>query len=126
MTRKLQPLHEEEDLTKRVTQAYNLAINSFEQNTPINKKHIQNIYDFVKNHMEESIIMSLGKNTPHNSNSVDDAITNFLKHRDIYRNLVSHRYQRQIYEGQLARELSRRGGKRGGKRRATRRHRKRA
>lgn len=119
MTGKLERLHEEEELAPIVSEAYELAIKSY--TGPVQESSIQSI---VKNHMTDSVIMSLGKHTPHNGNSVDEAIENFLSSRDVHGNIIRSRYISRV--AHKRRMNGSRGGKRSDKRRATRRCRKRA
>ncbi len=107
---KLETLKEEEDLVHLVADSYLLALKSYKG--PVESETIKAI---VKDHMTESVIMSLGSNTPHNSNSVDDAIDTFLSSRDVHSNIIKSRYSSLISPKMYKRHS--RGGKRTTRRR---------
>jgi hypothetical protein len=100
--RRLGTLHEEENLEPILVQAYDLAIGTY--NGPVDRT----IRGIVKEHMEESVIMSLGKRSPYNGNAVEDVIDAFLAGRDVEADIVRARYARHRRRG-------------GGKRRRTKR-----
>jgi hypothetical protein len=102
---KLEPLKEEEELVHLVADSYQLALSAY--SGPVDRETITSI---VKDHMTESVIMSLGSNTPHNSNSVDDAIDTFLSSRDVHSNIIKSRYRSWI--AQKRRNNRSRGGRR--------------
>ncbi len=93
-----------------VADSYLLALKSYKG--PVESETIKAI---VKDHMTESVIMSLGSNTPHNSNSVDDAIDTFLSSRDVHSNIIKSRYSSLISPKMYKRHS--RGGKRTTRRR---------
>lgn len=94
-TRKLkvmEPLHEEEDLLPIIIQSYELALGTYKGS--IEKGTIK---DIIKTHMEESVIMSLGKHTPYNGETISEAINTFLENHDVHKNMIQSRYKSLIF-----------------------------
>lgn len=88
----LPTLHEEEPLQPLIADSYELAVATYNTNAPLN----DSLKEQIQSHMEESVIMSLGKHTPYTSNDITPAIREYLDGRDVKGDIVKSRYMSRI------------------------------